>query len=58
MTRASGGVARALGLRAADVAAFGDGNNDAPLLAWAGLGVALAHGRPAAKAAAKLVAPD
>ena len=37
--------------------AFGDGNNDVPLLSWAGLGVAMPNGRPAAKAAAKRVAP-
>ena len=41
-----------------DVIAFGDGNNDVPLLRWAGLGVAMRHGRPAARAAADFVAPE
>ena len=40
------------------VLAFGDGNNDASMLAWAGLGVAMAHGRPSAHAAAKLIAEE
>jgi Cof subfamily protein (haloacid dehalogenase superfamily) len=40
------------------VLAFGDGNNDVPLLTWAGLGVAMSHGRPAARAAAGLVSPS
>ena len=40
------------------VLAFGDGNNDAAMLAWAGMGVAMPHGRPAAHAAANVVAPE
>lgn len=51
-------VARRFGVPASRVLAFGDGNNDAPVLAWAGLGVAMSHGRPAARRAARLVAPD
>ena len=37
--------------------AFGDGNNDAAMLAWAGLGVAMPHASEAALAAADRVAP-
>ncbi len=37
--------------------AFGDGENDAPMLRWAGLGVAMDHANDAAKAAAKVVSP-
>ena len=51
-------VARAAGIDATEVAAFGDGNNDVPMLAWAGWGVALAHARPSAKAAARVVGPE
>ena len=37
--------------------AFGDGENDAPMLRWAGLGVAMDGGNPRAKEAARLVSP-
>jgi hypothetical protein len=50
-------VAARLGVPRERVLAFGDGNNDAPMLAWAGLGVAMDHARPAALDAASLVAP-
>jgi Cof subfamily protein (haloacid dehalogenase superfamily) len=50
-------VARRLGVPASRVLAFGDGNNDAPMLAWAGLGIAMPHGRPAAHEAAQRIAP-
>jgi Cof subfamily protein (haloacid dehalogenase superfamily) len=50
-------VAARYGVDARHVLAFGDGNNDVQLLAWAGLGVAMDHGRPAARAAATRVAP-
>ncbi len=53
-----GVVARGLGLEADQVAAFGDGNNDAPMLAWAGMGVAMPHGSEAARAAARQVGPE
>ncbi len=43
------------GFRAADVAAFGDQNNDREMLAWAGYGVAVANAAPEAKAAADFV---
>ena len=36
-------IAEELGVAAADVVAFGDYPNDAPMLAWAGLGVAVAN---------------
>jgi Cof subfamily protein (haloacid dehalogenase superfamily) len=57
-TKAAGveAVARRYGIAAADVLAFGDGNNDVAMLTWAGMGIAMPHGRPAAKAAAKRVA--
>jgi Cof subfamily protein (haloacid dehalogenase superfamily) len=51
-------VAAGLGVSRAQVVAFGDGNNDAPMLAWAGLGVAMPHAHPAARAAADQVAPE
>jgi Cof subfamily protein (haloacid dehalogenase superfamily) len=51
-------VATGLGVTRAQVVAFGDGNNDAPMLAWAGLGVAMPHAHAAARAAADEVAPD
>ncbi|OJW23480.1 MAG: HAD family hydrolase [Planctomycetales bacterium 71-10] len=51
-------LARHLGIPRERVMAFGDGNNDAGMLAWAGMGVAMPHGRPSARAAARLVAPD
>ncbi len=39
------------------VLALGDGDNDAELIAWAGCGIAMAHARPKALAAADIVAP-
>jgi Cof subfamily protein (haloacid dehalogenase superfamily) len=51
-------VARTLGVAQAETLALGDGNNDAAMLAWAGLGVAMPHASPAALAAADRVAPD
>jgi len=52
-----GAVAQRYGIAADQVIAFGDGNNDVPMLAWAGLGIAMPNGRPAARAAAKRTAP-
>ena len=59
-TKAAGvaSVASAIGIPRERVLAFGDGNNDVPLLGWAGLGVAMPHGRPAACRAAGLVGPE
>jgi hydroxymethylpyrimidine pyrophosphatase-like HAD family hydrolase len=45
-------VARPLGITAADIVAFGDMPNDVPMLAWAGLGVAMGNAHPEAVAAA------
>ena len=41
----------------ASTLAFGDGENDAPMLRWAGLGVAMDGGSEIAKGAADLVSP-
>jgi len=50
-------LAAKLGIAREEVLAFGDGNNDVPLLQWAGLSVAMAHGRDSAKASAKMMSP-
>ena len=50
-------VAKALGIDSRNVAAFGDGNNDVEILSWAGLSVAMDHGRDSARKAAKLISP-
>ena len=39
------------------ILAFGDGNNDVPLLEWAGISVAMAHGDEAARHAGKKISP-
>jgi Cof subfamily protein (haloacid dehalogenase superfamily) len=51
-------VAEELGVARTDVLAFGDGNNDAAMLAWAGLGVAMPHARESARAAADHIGPE
>ena len=51
-------LAEELGLKSSEIAAFGDGNNDVPMLAWAGIGVAVAHATEAAKSAARLIGPE
>jgi Cof subfamily protein (haloacid dehalogenase superfamily) len=51
-------VADYFGIPQAKTIAFGDANNDIPVLAWAGLGVAMANGKPDAKAAADRIAPS
>ena len=51
-------VAAELGVAQAQVLAFGDGNNDAAMLAWAGLGVAMPHARDSARTAANQIGPD
>jgi Cof subfamily protein (haloacid dehalogenase superfamily) len=50
-------VAEQLSVRAEEVLAFGDGENDVPMLSWAGAGVAMRHGNPAAIAAARFASP-
>jgi len=50
-------LAKRLNIRQEEIIAFGDGNNDVPLLAWAGMSVAMAHGREAARQAAKKISP-
>lgn len=54
---AAAAVTKRLGLSADRALAFGDGDNDIELLAWAGRSVAMAHGREGAKRAAKHVCP-
>jgi len=44
-------------IRRQEVVAFGDAGNDAPMLAWAGFGVAVANAFPEALAAADYVSP-
>jgi Cof subfamily protein (haloacid dehalogenase superfamily) len=46
-----------LGINARDTLAFGDGNNDVELLRWAGVSVAMNHGRPSARSAARFITP-
>jgi hydroxymethylpyrimidine pyrophosphatase-like HAD family hydrolase len=50
-------LAAKLGIARECVLAFGDGNNDVPLLRWAGMSVAMAHGRESAKSAAQRISP-
>jgi hydroxymethylpyrimidine pyrophosphatase-like HAD family hydrolase len=50
-------VAREFGVKREEVLAFGDGENDVDMLAWAGHGVAMRHGNAKAIAAAKMVSP-
>jgi Cof subfamily protein (haloacid dehalogenase superfamily) len=51
-------LAAHLGVDAADALGFGDGDNDGPLVLWAGVSVAMPHGTPAARAAATFAAPE
>ena len=50
-------LTRKLGISAEEALAFGDGNNDVELLRWAGMSVAMNHGRQSALSAARLVSP-
>jgi Cof subfamily protein (haloacid dehalogenase superfamily) len=50
-------VAHELGVAREQILAFGDGENDLQMLAWAGMGVAMRHGNSAAIAAARMVSP-
>jgi len=58
-TKAAGlaAVAKYYGIQQSQTLAFGDGNNDVPMLDWAGLSVAMSHASDNAKRAAKRVAP-
>lgn len=47
-----------LGIRAEEVMAFGDGDNDLGMLAWAGASYAMGNASPGAKKAAKFQAPS
>jgi Cof subfamily protein (haloacid dehalogenase superfamily) len=61
ITKATGveEVARPFGITAEGVVAFGDMPNDVPMLAWAGLGVAMGNAHPDAVAAAnEVTAPN
>lgn len=51
-------VAGRLGVERAATLAFGDGESDAPMLEWSGLGVVMPHAGKRARAAARLVAPS
>ena len=51
-------VAERLGLSPADIAAFGDGDNDADMLSYVGCGIAMANASPACLAAADHVTLD
>lgn len=59
VTKAAGiaAVAERYGIDRTEVLAFGDGNNDVAMLAWAGLGIAMPHGQRSAQEAADRVAP-
>ncbi|HWA83420.1 MAG TPA: HAD-IIB family hydrolase [Fimbriimonadaceae bacterium] len=50
-------VAAHVGIDREEVLAFGDGNNDAGMLAWAGLGIAMPHGTPDAHKSADQIGP-
>ncbi len=50
-------IASHYGIAQAETLAFGDGNNDVTMLEWAGLGIAMDHGRASALAAADMVSP-
>ena len=50
-------LARVYGVEREEVIAFGDAGNDAPMLAWAGLGVAVANAFDEARARADYVSP-
>ena len=51
-------LAESLGIPREAVLAVGDNDNDAPMLDWAGVGVAMGDASPAARAVADWIAPD
>ena len=50
-------LCKMLSVQREDTVAFGNGDEDAPMISWAGLGVAMADGSPDAIAVADVVAP-
>lgn len=50
-------TAQRLGIAQAETVAFGDGNNDLPMIEWAGLGVAMGAAKPHVRAAADRISP-
>ena len=50
-------LAELLGVKAEEVLAFGDGQNDVPMLTFAGAGYAMANGCAEARACTPLIAP-
>lgn len=50
-------VVKQMGIEPSDVIAFGDANNDIPLLAWAGLGIAMPHAAQGVKEASNFIGP-
>lgn len=50
-------VAERLGISREETIAFGDGNNDLPMIRWAGMGVAMGTAKPHVRAAADYLAP-
>ena len=51
-------LAEWLGVSREETVAIGDAGNDAPMIAWAGLGIAMGNGSAEAKAVANYVAPS
>ena len=51
-------IAEHEGITQEEIVFFGDGDNDAELLRWAGLGIAMPHSRPMALAAADRIGPE
>jgi Cof subfamily protein (haloacid dehalogenase superfamily) len=51
-------LAEHLGIPQSAVCAFGNADNDADMLAWAGLGIAVANGSPTCRAAADVITSD
>lgn len=56
--RALASVAKSLGVGQRDVMAFGDGENDVEMLAWAGVGVAMGNASERVRGRADVIAPD
>ncbi len=56
--RALARLARHLGVLRHETVAMGDNDNDADMIAWAGLGIAVDNASPSAKQAADVIAPS